>query len=174
MGSLAAHRGDRPEASGLFHPFSHSAPSSSLTPSHTLMLTHFVSYSHPCPLVPPFLCVSLCNWPLPPTRSPGFSFPREKPLHVVLPLLCFNPPSPTRPSPLAPAVFFFSSFFCCPPHVNGQSCEALCCLPNTPLSTSILHLGILAAPHSVGACEHCEHMLAHILCYVSLKTIQKL
>ena len=32
MGSLAAHRGDRAEATGLFHPFSHSAP----PPSHHL------------------------------------------------------------------------------------------------------------------------------------------
>lgn len=79
MGSLAAHRGDWPEASGLFHPFSHSAPSSSLTPSCSLMLTHFMSHSYPSWSVPPFLCVSLCNRPLPPSRVPGFFF------------LCFNP-----------------------------------------------------------------------------------
>lgn len=145
MGSLAAHRGDWPEASNLFHPFSHSAPSSSLTPSCSLMLTHFMSHSYPSWSVPPFLCGSLCNQPL-----PSFFF-------------VSTPPSPTRPSHLTPAVFPFSSFFCCPPHVSGRSCEALCCLPNTRPSTSTWESWLLQ-----------KWELAHILCYVTVKTIQKL
>lgn len=38
MGSLAAHRGDRAEATGLFHPFSHSVPLPTIT--YSILLNH--------------------------------------------------------------------------------------------------------------------------------------
>lgn len=57
MGSLAAHRGDRAEATGLFHPFSHSALFPLISRAHSLMLSHFVF--HLLPSTPMFSSLNI-------------------------------------------------------------------------------------------------------------------
>lgn len=91
VGSLAAHRGDRAEATGLFHPFSHSAPSlPSLTPSCFLMLTHFVSHSTPTSLSPFLLCpISLSLAPLCLSPLYPFFFPQLNQLMFFFPSSTF-------------------------------------------------------------------------------------
>lgn len=113
MGSLAAHRGDRAEATGLFHPFSHSAPPSppSFTPSCSLMLTHFVSHSMPASLAPPsrYFLVSLFSR-LPPQSTVFASIEKKLP-HVIFSWPVSSPYSSSCTGFLLTAFFFHPAVF---------------------------------------------------------------
>ena len=116
MGSLAAHRGDRAEATGLFHPFSHSVPLPTIT--YSILLNHAhtlcVSLDANLSLSPPFffvlylfLCPLSCIYPL------FFFFPT--PIETLLSFFFFSwtlfPVSHTAFPLLTPHPFFSPLIF---------------------------------------------------------------
>lgn len=128
VGSLAAHRGDRAEATGLFHPFSHSAPSlPSLTPSCFLMLTHFVSHSTPTSLSPFLLCpISLSLAPLCLSPLYPFFFPQLNQLMFFSFLLhFFSPQSLSSCTSLSPTFFAPFSLYASPADSHVMCCCAV-------------------------------------------------
>lgn len=130
----------------------------SLTPSCSLMLTHFVSHSMPTSLSPLsslYLCLAcLCLPPASTTFLPSIKTSSHCFLYAFFFLLqCFLP-SPTQPSSSTP--LFFSSHLplSLPSSLcesTEQSCEVLF-TKHKAFRISMLHLGSLATPLYVCAC----------------------
>ena len=163
MGSLAAHRGDRAEATGLFHPFSHSVPLPTIT--YSILLNHAhtlcVSLDANLSLSPPFffvlylfLCPLSCIYPL-------FFFLSDadwNPPLVLFFLLDFIPSLPhSLSSSYTPPFFFFSSHLPlslpCPPYVSPLNSHVRCCCA-VDKTQSLSHPSCTWDPWLCGVCAH--------------------
>lgn len=131
MGSLAAHRGDRAEATGLFHPLAHCVPLPPITYSILLPNAHLLCVSLDANLSLPFSSLSYLSF-----FGPASSCLHSLFLLVVKPTqvifsesLHFILPSPTQPSSYTPPIVssHLPLSLPCPPYVSPLDSHVRCC-----------------------------------------------